>query len=186
MAIGMSDDLLYSINKTKDDVNSLLALHKRLVYHMLKETNQLNNQDAESAAWQGLWDAIVTFDVFSKTEFSSYACVVIKNAINGELRKHYQKKQPVHILLEDVSCYIIKDVDTGVELAYNCDVIYTLFDAYIVDKTGIVKNILLAWYSSDFESTPTNIAKICNCAPTNVSRVQATFRAYITRRLGEL
>lgn len=181
----MAEDLLYKIDKTKEDIESLLAEHKRLVYSMLSKMNQLSNQDAESAAWEALWDAIATFDVFSESKFSSYACKVIQNAINGELRNYYRKKQLVHVLTEEPTCYISIGV-AELDSLYTCDAIYKLFDEYIVDKQGMVKNILLAWYSSDFESNPSNIAKICQCAPTNVSRVQATFRAYVTRRLKEL
>lgn len=176
----MADDLLYKIDKSKSDIETLLDRHQRLVYSMLSKTNQLSNQDAESVAWEALWYALVTFDVFSKNEFSSYACVVIKNAINAELRKCYHVKQPKHVYVEMEECYqqVVTIEDTRGTAA-----IYLIFEEYVAGKTGRVKDILLAWYASDFESSPTNIGKICACAPTNVSRIQATFRAYVTRRL---
>ena len=178
------EELLYKVDKTKEDIDQLLDIHKNLVYFVLGKMKQLYNPDAESAAWEALWYAIVTFDIFSSTAFSTYAYVVIRNAVNNELRKYYYKKQPKHIYTDEPLCQI--DLTPDADLSYTCSHILLLFDEYILDKHGQVKDILLAWYTSDFEGTPTNIAKICGCAPTNVSRVQATFRAFITRRLKEL
>ena len=80
-------ELIYKLNKTAADVDELLLQHKNLVYYRLAQMNQLANQDAESAAWEALWDSIMTFDVFGSTAFSTYACRCITNAINTVLRK---------------------------------------------------------------------------------------------------
>ena len=56
-----------SATKTKEDIEQLLYENKNLVYYMLTKTGQLLNQDAESAAWEGLWDAVNLFDIYAKT-----------------------------------------------------------------------------------------------------------------------
>ena len=80
-------DLIYKADKTAADIDTLLAQHKNLLYHMLTVMGRLNNPDAESAAWEGLWKAIVTFNVNSGNKFSTYACAVIRNAVNDAMRK---------------------------------------------------------------------------------------------------
>lgn len=176
------EDLLYKLNKTPQDVDALLAIHKKLAYHMLHYTGQMGNQDAESAAWQGLWDAINTFDIFSTTQFSTYACKVIKHAIWDTIRKEQAKKVFKYTSVDFTAWPC--DIDT-VNYDENGDIkrIYDLFAAYVKTKQGKVKDVLLAWYAADFESSATNIAAIANTSPSYVSRVQNAFRAYIDTQL---
>ena len=177
-------DLIYKLDKTSQDIDNLLSEHKNLVYHMLTCMQQLDNPDAESAAWEGLWNAINTYDVFSAVQFSTYACKVIRNAINDELRKCYIKRN-----LLDNSIELCSYPEPSVVVDFDADeavrTIYKLFDEYVVQKVGINKNILLAWYSSNFESNPTNLATICHCSTSYVCRVQGAFRAYIITKLKE-
>ena len=88
-------ELIYKLNKTAADVDELLLQHKNLVYYRLAQMNQLTNQDAESAAWEALWDSIMTFDVFGSVAFSTYACRCITNAINTVLRKQQHDKRNI-------------------------------------------------------------------------------------------
>lgn len=173
-------DRLYKLNKTKQDIEYLLNSNKKLIYRVLSDMNLLTNQGAESAGWQGLWDAINTFDVFSSTAFATYAYTVIRNEILNELRVQNRQIPCISVdCLEDL--YSVVDFEEAANLQH----IYKIFDAYIKDKTGLNKNILLVWYSSNFESTVGNIANICGCSSSYVSRVQGGFRAYISSKLQE-
>lgn len=173
-------DLLYKLNKTKQDIEDLLSLHRRLVYRVLSDMRLLQNQDAESAAWQGLWDAISTFDIFSENIFSTYAYRVMKNAILDELRR-----QQKHACLVSTECIIDTGFHMDFEEAANIAALHRLFDKYVTTKQGLNKNILLVWYSSNFEGSTVNIATICDCSTSYVSRVQNGFRAFISRELRE-
>jgi len=178
-------DLIYDINKSASVIDELLLQHKNLVYYMLRISGQLNNPDAESAAWEALWDAINTFDVFSKNTFSTYACVIIRNAINSVLRKqqieHKRQTAIIEYTENNRLLYSINAEDT--ELISTID---TLFDQYVNTKAGITKNILLVWYSSQFNTSVTNIAIACSCTPSYVSRVQCSFRAFISGKLKDI
>ena len=175
-------NLIYKLDKTPADVSELLREHKNLVYFLLSEMRQLGNQDAESAAWEGLWDAICTFDVFCLTQFTSYACAVMKNAINDVLRKQGKgfEHEAVYIssVNEKEACaeddYYSKEAINRVQ---------QIFSAYIESKSGVTKNILLFWYSADFCVTASEIAKACKCSGSYVKRAQDSFRAYLSGRL---
>lgn len=174
-------NLIYKLDKSTEDVETLLAEHKRLIYYMLTSMKQLSNPDAESAAWEALWDAIGTFDIYSNTAFSTYACTLIRNAVNDVLRKQqveYNTKQAAHKFLENDSAYYSLELDTGLT-AY----IERCIATYVNSKSTISRNVVLAWYSSGFSATVTNLATMCSCSASYVSRVQQDFRAYLSGRL---
>lgn len=175
-------DLLYKLNKTPEDIETLLQEHKKLVYYMLTTSGQLYNQDAESVAWEALWDALNLFDVFSTTAFSTFACTLIKNAINDVLRKQIVESRHVcsftYMAESTEIVYICEPEDNTVAKA-----IEEQFRIYVDSKTGIVRNVLLAWYSSGFVGSVTNIAAMCKTSPSYVSRVQSAFRAYLSGKL---
>ena len=175
-------NLIYKLDKTAADISELLQEHKNLVYSLLSEMKQLGNQDAESAAWEGLWDAVCTFDVFCTTQFSSYAYAVLKNAINNVLRK-----QSKTFALDTVYISSVTETEACTEDDYyskdSINRVQQIFSAYIETKSGITKDVLLFWYSSDFCVTLTQIATACSCSPSYVRRVQDSFRAYLSGRL---
>ncbi len=175
-------ELLYKLNKTPEDVEYLLQQHHKLVYFMLSKVSQLGNHDAESAAWEALWDAINTFDIYASTAFSTYACTVIKNAINDVLRKEAVIKKhtcPFTAYTENTLVVYIPEQEDNTAVLF----IEKLFQAYVTTKTGIVRDILLAWHSSGFTASVINIATMCSTSPSYVSRVQCAFRAYISGKI---
>lgn len=176
-------DLLYKRDKSSEDIENLLQIHKNLVYHMLTIAGQLNNPDAESAAWEGLWDSIVLFDIYSKTAFSTFACTVIKNAINTVLRKQSQESRYYCPITEAL---LIDCHEEEPECTETITYIDTQFKLFIDTRSGLVKSILLVWHSSGFIATPSNIATICKTSPSYVCRVQSIFRAFISGKLKEL
>lgn len=175
-------ELIYKLNKTEKDIDALLLQHKNLVYFMLSSHGQLHNQDCESAAWEALWDAICTFDVFAKTQFSTYACTLIKNAINNELRKQaiYRRRECAMFEYSEQST-LNAIVDT--EDADTINMIEEVFAEYLAGTTGIVRNVLLLWNASGYEATCRDIATACSTSPSYVSRIQNGFRAYLQRKI---
>lgn len=176
------NDILYKVEKTSDDIDQLLQKHRRLVYYMLTNYKQLNNQEAESAAWEALWDAINMFDVYSTTAFSTFACTYIGNAIKGVLRKQHSENKHVYTFsyFEDsleVIC-IVEPAD-----AHSTAFIEEAFRTFVATKSGKIRDILLAWHSSEFTDTVTNIAVRTGTTASYVSRVQCTFRAYLSGKL---
>lgn len=172
-------ELIYKRDKTAKDIDELLAKHKNLIYYMLSNMGQLTNQDAESVAWEALWDAVCTFDVYSNTAFCTYACTVIRNAVNNILRK--QQLDNGHCcsmmqLAESENLVSVQELD-------NADLVSTIdksFEQYIKNKSGVARNILLTWYGTSFSANVSNIARICSCSASYVTRTQDGFRAYMS------
>lgn len=175
-------ELLYKADKTKSDIELLLQQHKNLVYFMLAKLGQLQNQDCESAAWEALWDAICTFDVFSKAKFSTYACTVIRNAINNVLRRQLVKQKYECLLLDDTEEHMA-DIQSDIANIFAPNYVEALFAEYIAKMSGKPRNILLVWNASGYEATGKEIAATCNVSASYVSRVQRDFRAFIQSRL---
>lgn len=173
---------LYKFKKSRDDVDFLLEYHQRLIYRVLTDMNLLGNQDAESDAWQGLWDAIETFDVFATNAFSSYAYVVIANEIKNGLRKTRAVKE-IQTVATEFSEHCVQHASAACSSDNDIKHIYDIFDTYVATKTGVIKNVLLAWYGTSFEGTTVSIAEICGCSASYVSRVQTSFRAYVSSKL---
>lgn len=175
-------ELIYKLNKTEKDIDALLLQHKNLVYFMLSSSGQLYNPDCESAAWEALWDAICTFDVFSKTQFSTYACTLIRNAVNNELRKQaiYQKRECAMFEYGEQSnlCATVDTEDVDI-----VNRIEEAFSEYLKSTSGIVRNVLLVWNASGYEATCRDIASMCATSPSYVSRIQSGFRAYLQRKI---
>lgn len=179
-------ELLYKQDKTKDDINSLLMQHKNLVYHMLKTTGQLDNQEAESHAWEALWDAIGTFDIYSTTKFSTYACSVIRNAIYDVInyqRGFASRQAAVAEYMEKHTDEINEYINVESELDNK---IGTLVKTFVESKQGVIKNVVIFWYSNNFDVSVKSIATACKCSPSYVSRVQDSFRAYLSGHLKEI
>lgn len=180
------NDRIHKLVKSKKDVEYLLRVHKNLVYWCLGKYKLLNSADheCESAAWEALWDAINTFDVFSKGQFSSYAVRCILNRIGDVLRKrkHIGNKvtfMPVDLEVEDTA----STVDAACEARDLLKRVQAIFDEYINLKTGTSRNILLVWQAANFDIDAKMIASICGTTSATVGKTLTAFRAYLHTRL---
>ena len=177
-------DLLYKPDKTRRDIEELLAEHKNLIYYRLTQMGQLHNQDAESAAWEALWDAIGTYSVYEKTAFSTYACACITNAINGVLRKQlHEFEQFGYCELNENIPAVTKSMDEDSSYEQLKKIVQEVFDEHLAASRGLARDILLFWRSVDFEENKTTIAKACNTSVSYVSRVIQGFKARLSGRL---
>ena len=176
-------DLLYKPDKSRQDIELLLAEHKNLIYYRLSQMGQLHNQDAESAAWEALWDAIGTFSVYEKTAFSTYACTCITNAINGVLR--HQKLEAEHYGYCELDERIpaATEADSGEDYRQLRTLVQEVFDEHLAASRGLSRDILLFWRSVDFDENRTTIAKACGTSVSYVSRVIQGFKARLSGRL---
>lgn len=175
-------DLIYKRDKTREDVEELLKQHKNLIYARLSTMRQLKNQDAESAAWEALWDAIETFDVYGATAFSTYAYRCITNAINNVLRKQQAQNNKIEFCELDENNLLF--TDTSYESAETMRLVHKAFDEYLLFIHGrVARDVLLLWYSGGFSMSATELAKHLNTSASYVTRVQDSFRAYLSGQL---
>ena len=176
-------DLLYKPDKSRQDIETLLAEHKNLIYYRLSQMGQLHNQDAESAAWEALWDAIGTFSVYENTAFSTYACTCITNAINGVLRK--QKRESENYGYTELTDNIPAQGEIEEDSSYKelCKIVQEVFDEHLAASRGLSRDILLFWRSVGYDENRTAIAKACGTSASYVSRVITSFKARLSGRL---
>lgn len=174
-------DLIYKRDKTRQDIEELLLQHKNLVYYRLSQYGQLHNQDAESAAWEALWDAIETFSVYEKTAFSTYACKCINNAINTVLRSQQIEKKHIEcVSLDDSNILFTEDTYDSAE---TMRVVDEAFKWHMENCTDLSRDILQLWRAGGFSDSATYIAKVCHTSTSYVARVQCSFRAFLSGRL---
>lgn len=176
-------DLLYKPDKTPKDIEVLIAEHKNLIYYRLKQMGQLYNPDAESAAWEALWDAVGTFSIYEKTAFSTYACTCITNAVNSVLRKQIADQQAYNYVELTDKIPVPATVEESAELEYLADVIDEVFKEHMETSRGLSRDILQLWRVSNFGENKTQIAKALNTSVSYVSRVQTAFKARLSGRL---
>lgn len=180
------NDLLYKPRKTKQDINILLSVHKNLIYWCLSRYNKLYDADAESAAWEALWDAIATYNVYDTVAFSTYAVRVIKNRIGDVIRKQNQRR--VFEIVPFDEDFDPVDASTSINSAYEAkellDKATKLVDQYIdMKQDSITKNILIVWRAANFDITKTMIATICRTSCSKVCEALNGVRAYVSGRL---
>lgn len=177
------EDTIYKRDKVKQDVDKLLAQHKNLVYYMLTNMGQLRSPNAESAAWEALWDAVMTFDVYAETAFGTYACTLIKNAVNNELRKQMAMKNRQCISVDSMELAERYGVNDELCTVDSVARIYTLFDEYVVQASGVSRRVLMYWRSQGFDTSVSALASACSTSTSYVSRVQCGFRAFLSGKL---
>ncbi|MBQ8627875.1 MAG: hypothetical protein IJ421_00175 [Prevotella sp.] len=180
-------DLIYKLDKTPADINTLIAENKNLVYFVLSRLGCLGVADYESAAFEALWNAVQTFDVFGERAFSTYACTCIRNRVNDmrrreKIRKENEQTVDFTTLQFEIPVY---DCAIEVESLETISRIQQYTKEYLDNqKPGSNPyNIIKTWSAYNFSIAAKDIAIICNTAPANVSRVQATFRAYLRSKL---
>lgn len=177
-------DLVYKRDKTKEDVNEIILKNKNLVYYMLGIMRCVGDDDCESAAFEGLWDAVETFDVYSTGTFASYACTLIRNRVNNVFRQRNTISRSKYIAVElkdDLDLFYTDEIPT-VETFAQID---KYIEKYFIKHKGgkVAKAVIMLWRNSNFELRPTEIAVTLDISTSYVCRVQCAFRAYLGRVL---
>ena len=175
--------LLYKPDKSREDVEQLLSQHKNLIYYMLRNMGQLYNQDCESAAWEALWDAVCTFDIYSKAQFSTYACTLIRNAINDVLRKQALINKYETAMFEYTDQCELDAIPAQNRSADEVNTVEVLFREFLINCKPVAKAILQAWRASGFEMHGNELAKMCGSTTSYVSRVKRSFRVFLKERV---
>ena len=182
-------DIIFSKPERSDeDIEKMLELHKNLIYTFLTSKNLLGNANAESAGWQGLLSAIKKYDPGMDCCFSSFAYPCIKNAVYVSLRtpKKIEAETSyegyVELNPDITSGYSIEESIIQKEACSNIyAVVHKLLNSLPTDSMKY--KILSTWMSSDFTYDWVQIGTICGCTRQNISRVMQWIRVYIHNEL---
>lgn len=178
---------LFNQERSKEVVNELVELNTGLVFDQLKSFNLYNDEDAISYAFEGLYKAVVTFNVDSGNKFSTYAVVCIRNSIQQLIRKRNSEAKVVLLSLDSFVIDTITLGDTIEDPRSREDnsktiisAVYDIIDNHKNDKT---KCILYEWVKSDFTATNREIAMRLGVSQPYVSNVINEFRARLRKKL---
>ena len=180
----------------KDVINEKIAENTGLVYKVLNEYNLIDDQDAESSAYEALHKAILTYDITKGARFSTYAMCVIRNGVRHHIRKLKRKRQ-LEVVSYYTPCTDIDDVYLLDVLKMDNDVLtqhlseeacITITKAFVAHKNalpGLHRSIIDMWYNSDRKMSQSEIALANNVSQATVSRVISNFMYRLSKELEE-
>lgn len=181
-------------------INDRIAANTGLVYQQLARFQMLQDQDAESFAYEALYRAVITFDESSGNTFSTYAVCCISNALRKHLRTFSRKRQldvisyhtPIAednendaLYLIDVLTSAVEDVETTFFADEECKKILNAFNAERELLSPLHRKIIDVFYESDGNMSQRDIGKRVGTSQVTVSTAIRQFRHRLKNRLEE-
>lgn len=182
------------------DYNMLIQTHSGLVYSQLHKFNLIQDQEAESIAYEALYNAIKDFDNSKGTKISTLATVYIYNALGSYIRT-LNKKRVIQVVsynniayTDDADDHEFVDIlpsDESIEdnyvkselHQYTRSVFNELYDKLTNDKHKLILDL---WNKSDFAATTVEIAKQLDVSQSYVSQVINNFKFKMKKKLEDM
>lgn len=182
------------------DVNKLIASNTGLIYTQLNKFNLAEDPEAESIAYEALYNAILNFDSSKGTKLSTVATVYIYNALGTYVRSlntrkiipvvsynniAYTDDREEHDFLDLIPSD--KSVEEHIVHKEVCRLAMEAFDKKYAKLTNEKhKEILAAWKASDFEATTKDIGKQVSVSQSYVSQVINNFKYNLKKELEDI
>ncbi len=187
-------DYLLKQPKTKEIVEELIELNEGLVGAQLTAFNLHGDPDAISYGFEGLFNAVNTYDHSKKIVFSTYATVCIRNNIQNLLRKRKsEQRTPTVSFNESVPgtegityedlLYVLDKTDLYDNSNLIVDIVRKTLSSYKNTKTH---DILRIWIESGFKATEAYIATTTGVSQPYVNKVINQFRDKLRIKLKEV
>lgn len=173
------------------ELDKLIHKHSSLVYKQLHKFFLTDDPEAESIAFEALYNAIENYDASTGNSMSTVATVYIYNALGSYVRWLNRKSKLEVVSYNNVAYSDESDVqhefvdmlcsNSTPETSYiekEClSEVYEAFD-YILNKIGSAsqKEIILEWKKSDFSIKSTDIAVKLGVSQSYVSQTISKFR----------
>lgn len=181
------------------DVNAVMRDNIGIVYSLLASFELLDDQDAESLAYEALYKAVITYKENKKTKLSTYAYCVVSNAIRMHLRTKNKKRQVQYTSYyapvthdEDCEMYLVDTIhnnlsaDAGLYTEEFLRVLRkALIKVYVNIPTLEQKKIFIKWVNANFTIKQTDLAKELDISQAAVSRAISSFRYKLKQELEE-
>lgn len=178
------------------DINDQIAKHTGLIYKRLTAFNLLQDQDAESFAYEALYRAITTFKEDAGVAFSTYAVCCINNELRKHLRTLNRKRQlelvsyDAPMMSDDSSCLAdVLEHPESVEQALlseeACRYIISAFKAEYALLAPKHKRIIRMFYGYEGQKTQREIATSVGFTQATVSKIVSAFRHRVKIRMEE-
>lgn len=179
------------------DINDQIANNTGLVYKQLTVFNLLQDQDAESYAYEALYNAVRTYDATTGTAFSTYAVCCINNALRKHLRTMNKKRQ-LDIVSYDAPMSQAEDSLCLADiLEHHCSIEQSLLSK---EKCGCIlqafeyeynilspkhQSVIRAFYQCGGKATQRDIAIAVGLTQATVSKIVSAFRYRVKLRMEE-
>ena len=178
------------------DINELISENLGLVYSQLKRFGMLDDQDAESIAYEALYKAVQTYKPESGNNFSTHAVCVVSNALRGHHRYKTRKRQLqvisyytlLHDTADDLDLVSVLHVgDTAEDIVVRSE-LYERVKSILRDirdeiTSPLHLSIFDLWCESDFTITQRDIAKRVGTTQTTVSVTLGKFKYKLKKEL---
>lgn len=181
-------------------MNTLIKTHSGLVYRQLHKFNLIRDHDAESIAFEALYNAIKDFDESKGTKLSTVATVYIYNALGSYVRS-LNKKRVIQVVSYNNVAYeddteeheFVDMLSSGVDIEedYIRSELYkhtraTFNELYDMLTNETHKSILKLWSDSEFKATTVEISKQLNVSQSYVSQVINNFKFKMKKKLEDM
>lgn len=175
----------------------LIQTHSGLVYSQLHNFKLINDQEAESIAFEALYKAIKNFDESKGNKLSTVATVYVYNALGSYVRTMNSARRIKTISYNNVAFtddneehefidLIPSKVDIEGEYVHKeiqalaMETFVALYDNLTNEKH---KEILDVWRKSEFLATTVEISKIVSVSQSYVSQVINNFKYNLRKKL---
>lgn len=182
-------------------VDTLIRTHSGLVYSQLHKFNLIQDPDAESLAYEALYNAVINYDSTKGNKLSTVATVYIYNALGSYLRALNAKRQ-LHVISYNSIAYIDdkneehefvdmlpSDIDIEGDYIHSeeCSTALAAFnESYDKLTNERHKEILAAWRASGFEGQTKDIAAQVGVSQSYVSQVINNFKFSLRKKLEDM
>lgn len=181
---------LFSEERTLANINEIMEANVGLVYAQLATFNVGCNDNAESYALEGLYRAVINYNVGGGVAFSTFAIVCIRNAIRQVLRSDTRNQQ-CYSLQELMEMYgdtvynnreLVTEMKQGIDEGCIRDIVEKLFTS----ETPSAKRVLRIWIDEDYSIKTSELAIMLDCSQAYVSTIINRFRRKLARKLKEV
>lgn len=182
----------------QEHLDTLITKHSGLVYAQLHKFKLINDPDAESIAYEALYNAIKNFDASKGNKISTVATVYIYNALGSYVRSLNTKRRIVTISYnnlidaesdEEFVDFIPSDTDIEGEHLHRelCSAAIKAFnDSYDKLTNETHKKILAAWKASEFTAQTKDIASEVGVSQSYVSQIINNFKFSLRKKLEDI
>ena len=183
-----------------EDLNTQIKKHSGLVYSQLHKFHLKGDPDAESIAYEALYNALRDYDASKGTKLSTVATVYIYNALGCYVRSLNTKRQIQTVSYNNIAYaddseehefVDLLPASANVEQDYIhkevCRIAIETFDKLhdrLTNETH--KQILTAWKESEFKAQTKEIAAMLGVSQSYVSQVINNFKHSLRKKLEEV
>lgn len=181
------------------DINKIISDNRGLIYKQLIRFSLIDDQDAESACYEALYKAAVTYSSSKNVSFSTYATVCIYNALCCHKRKLSNKRTIQTVSLHsfapnecdsantreliDTIPLIDSAEDNLLKEEESVQVRKAIISAYNLLHNDTYRRVIFEWALSDFTAKQKDLSLNTGVSQASVSHAISVFKKLLREEL---